>query len=91
MNEKFVAKATRLIVALLVAAACLPVLTKSDEPVKAAKPSADPMIGNEAGQVRDDNGLVHLREQRRKRACELVRMPVRDDDRGDLHFSRISL
>jgi len=57
MNEKFVAKATRLIVALLVAAACLPVLTKSDEPVRAEKPAADSMLGDEVGQVRDDNGL----------------------------------
>jgi len=37
---------------LLVAVEC-----RSDEPDRAAKPTADSMLGKESGQVRDDNGL----------------------------------
>src|SRR5437870_4642285 len=32
-------------------------VSRADEPAKAEKPAADPMLGKEAGQVRDDNGL----------------------------------
>ena len=38
-----------------------------------------------AGEVRDHDELVDLRHERRKRALELGRMAVRDDDGGDAH------
>jgi formylglycine-generating enzyme required for sulfatase activity len=43
----------------LLAAACYlpPTESRSDEPDKAAKPAADPMLGKEPGQFRDDNNL----------------------------------
>ncbi len=41
----------------LTLAACLPTArSPADEPAKADKPAADSMVGNEAGDVRDDNG-----------------------------------
>jgi formylglycine-generating enzyme required for sulfatase activity len=50
----------RLVVLMsLVAAFSLLVATgsRTEEPVRAEKPDADPMVGNKSGQVRDDNGL----------------------------------
>src|SRR5262245_25783640 len=47
-----------LLAALGTVAACLPTAhSKSDEPVKAEKHIADSMLGEEAGQVRDDNAI----------------------------------
>src|SRR6185436_11205429 len=58
MNAKLVANSARLIVGLLVAAALLATTpSKSDEPAKAEKPAADSMVGEVAGDVRDDNAL----------------------------------
>src|SRR4029077_9785927 len=43
---------------LLTVAACLPAAwSPADEPAKVEKPAADSMLGNDAGDVRDDNGL----------------------------------
>ena len=39
--------------------------------------------GRLPGRFDDDDELVHLRRQRRKRRLELARVPVRDDDAGD--------
>ena len=44
----------------------------------------------EPRKVRDHERLVDLRDERGKRARELVRMAVRDDDGGDLHAPSIS-
>lgn len=47
-----------LTVCLLVAIAFLGITeAKPDEPDKELRPASDPMIGNDAGQARDDNGL----------------------------------
>jgi formylglycine-generating enzyme required for sulfatase activity len=51
-------KPFRLAGVVVAAIAVLPVTrVSSDEPVKVATRAADPIIGKEAGQVRDDNGL----------------------------------
>jgi formylglycine-generating enzyme required for sulfatase activity len=58
MNARRIAKLLRLLVCILVAVACLPVTeSKPEEPGKAAPPADDLMLGKEAGQVRDDNGV----------------------------------
>jgi len=58
MNMRLAGKSPRLLACLL-AVACFPPATetRSDEPDKPAPPTADSMLGNEVGQVRDDNGL----------------------------------
>ncbi len=43
-----------------------------------------------AGDVRDDDELVDLRQQRREERCDLVAVAVRDDDGGDPHRPRAS-
>jgi hypothetical protein len=42
---------------LLAVARAFAIEARSDERVKSKKPAADPMLGTEAGQVRDNNGL----------------------------------
>lgn len=59
MNMRLAVKSLKLFVCILAAACCLPApKSKSDEPGKDTKPAAvDSTVGNEPGQVRDDNGL----------------------------------
>jgi len=58
MNGRLVAESTRLFVALLSAVAFLPATrSHSDEPAKGTNLAAGSMLGNDAGDVRDDNGL----------------------------------
>ncbi len=42
-------------------------------------------VWDRAGDVRDHDELVDLRRERGQRLLELGRVPVRDDDRSDLH------
>ena len=44
-------------------------------------------LRHRARQIRDDDGLVDLRDEHREQPGELGRMSVRDDDRGDAHGS----
>ena len=44
-----------------------------------------------AGDVRDHDELVDLRTQRRQRLLELGRVPVRDDDGGDVHTEHLAV
>jgi len=58
MNASLVVKSQTLFALILSAVACtLATGSKAEEPNKSATPAADPMRGNKAGQVRDDNGL----------------------------------
>src|SRR5436190_2310804 len=58
MNMRSTAKAPRLFVCILAAACCLAATdSMPDEPTKVDNPAVDLMLGNEPGQVRDDNAL----------------------------------
>ena len=58
MRSHFSVKLPKLFVFFLVFTWCLSATnSRSDEPDKAAPPAADSMLGQKAGQVRDDNGL----------------------------------
>ena len=58
MNLHRAAPSPKLVACLLAIARCLSATeSKSDEPVEAENSAADSMLGKEAGQARDDNGL----------------------------------
>ena len=58
MNLRLAMNRRGLFISMLTATCCLPAAeSRSDEPAKAATPPADSMLGKEAGQERDDNGL----------------------------------
>src|SRR5215472_4012336 len=58
MSTRLAVKSPRLVACILSAVACLLATgSNAEEPDKPEKSAADSMLGTEAGQVRDDNGL----------------------------------
>lgn len=58
MKTRFAAMTPRLPTCILICACCISASdSRSDEPNSAEQPTADSMIGNKAGQERDDNAL----------------------------------